>query len=397
MPDDKELRPTEPCSAQLITDLPELETLATRILASGEVAVDTESDSLYSYSEKICLVQFSLPDADYIVDPLTTFSLEPLAEVFASPAVEKVFHGADYDLVSLKRGYGFHFANIFDTMVAARILGRKSIGLAALVAEHMGLRMDKTMQRSDWGRRPLSVEQLAYACHDTRYLFALRDQLLSELRARGREAEAREAFADLAHLEPRSRAFDPDAFWNIKGVRDLDEQGQRIVRALHRWRADQARIEDRPMFKVMHDHTLLDIASANPASLNALRESHLISSYQVMRYGRQIMDAITNAQRDTAHLQPPRGRRDGSRPDDETLAIYERLRAWRKERAAQRSVEPDVIASNDLLMRVASKRPQTAADLEGLPGLGAWRRAEYGSEILAEVNKPVVGSSRRRR
>jgi len=365
-----------------VTDLPDLEELARKLLASPLIAVDTESDSLYSYTEKICLVQFSLPDVDYIVDPLATYSLEPLADVFASPTVEKIFHGADYDLVSLKRGYGFHFTNIFDTMVAARVLGRKSIGLAALVAEHLGLRLDKTMQRSDWGHRPLSAEQLAYACHDTRYLVELRACLLAELQQKGRVQEAQEAFADLANLEPRPRSFDADAFWNIKGVRDLDVAGQRIVRALHRWREDQARWEDRPTFKVMHDHTLVELGQAKPAAFELLRRSHVLSVYQLTRYGHQIMDMIAKAQRETEPLAPQRQRNNGVRPDEETIDLYENLRTWRKERALARGVEPDVIASNDVLMRLATQRPHSLDDLAAVEGLGAWRRAEYGAEML---------------
>jgi ribonuclease D len=384
-----------PCAAHLITDLADLEALATRILASPDVAVDTESDSLYSYTEKICLVQFSLPDADYIIDPLTTYSLEPLAEVFASPNVEKVFHGADYDLVSLKRGYGFHFASIFDTMVAARILGRKSMGLAALVAEHLGLLMDKSMQRSDWGQRPLSPQQLAYACHDTRYLIALRDHLLGELREAHREAEARETFAALADLEPRPRAFDPDAFWNIKGVRELDNTGRHITRALCRWREDQARWEDRPVFKVMHDRTLVDVAVSKPATFDELRRSRALSSYQLTRYGHAVMDIVDKARRETELLQPAR-HRSNARPDEMTLTIYEHLRTWRKERAAARGVEPDVIASNDVLMKLASQRPETMADLEKIAALGAVRRAEYGEEILATIANLPDGRHRRR-
>jgi len=392
--DTRELKLPSPCAAHLITNLPELEALATRILASHEVAVDTESDSLYSYNEKICLVQFSLPEADYIVDPLTTYTLEPLADVFASSTVEKIFHGADYDLVSLKRGYGFHFASIFDTMIAARILGRKSIGLAAIVAEHLGLLMDKSMQRSDWGRRQLSPEQLTYACHDTRYLIALRDHLLGELRQAGREEEAREAFAGLALLEPRPRTFDPDAFWNVKGVRELDGIGQHIVRALCRWREDQARWEDRPVFKVMPDRSLVQIANARPATFDTLRQSHLLSSYQLTRYGRQVMDIITKARRETERLQPPR-HRNGERPDETTLSIYEQLRSWRKERALARGVEPDVIASNDILMKLAAQRPQTMAELAGTAAFGPARRAEYGEEILAVISSPLP--SRRKR
>ncbi len=348
-------------------------------------------------------MQFSLPGADYIVDPLSIYSLEPLAEVFASPQVEKIFHGADYDLVSLKRGYGFHFANIFDTMVAARILGRKSIGLAALVAEQLGLQLDKTMQRSDWGRRPLSPQQLAYACHDTRYLIELRARLLEELQQKGRVQEAREVFADLAGLEPRPRSFDADAFWNIKGVRELDVAGQRIVRALYRWREDQARWEDRPIFKVMHDHTMVELAVLRPTSYDSLRNGRALSSYQLTRYGHQIMDVINRARRDTEPLSPPRPRHNGLRPDEDTIKLYESLRTWRRERAEARGVEPDVIASNDVLMRLATQRPHTMDDLAAVDGLGAWRRGEYGPEILAVVTahdappQPAHRSGARRR
>jgi ribonuclease D len=385
MPDFTDLRPTSPCNAGLITTLPDLEALAERMLASPIVSVDTESDSLYSYTEKICLVQVSLPDEDYIIDPLTIFSLEPLADVFASASVEKIFHGADYDLVSLKRQYGFHVTNIFDTMVAARILGRKNTGLASLAADMLGLKLDKTQQRSDWGKRPLSPEQLAYACHDTRYLLTLRDFLLTELRQAGREQEAREAFADLARLEPKARAFDQDAFWNIKGVRDLDGAGQAIVSALYRWRDEQARWEDRPVFKVINDRTLVTLAEKRPVSYDALRSSRILSSYQVTRYGHAVVDAMGKAQRSGERPRPPHSRNNRTRPDDLTLSLYERLRSWRRERAAQRGVEPDVITSNDVLMTIATRQPGAPAELEDISGLGAWRRHEYGEEITALV------------
>jgi ribonuclease D len=385
MPDSTELQIPSACKASLITTLPDLETLAERMMASPIVSVDTESDSLYSYTEKICLVQVSLPDEDYIIDPLTIFSLEPLADVFACAGVEKIFHGADYDLVSLKRQYGFHVANIFDTMVAARILGRKNTGLASLSADILGLKMDKTQQRSDWGKRPLSAEQLAYACHDTRYLLTLRGHLLTELHKVGREQEAREAFADLARVEPKPRAFDQDAFWNIKGVRDLDSAGQTIVSALYQWRDEQARWEDRPVFKTMNDRTLVALAENRPGSYDALRGSRILSSYQVTRYGHAVVDAMTKAQRSGERPRPPHNRNNRTRPDDLTLSLYERLRAWRRERAAQRGVEPDVITSNDVLMTIATRQPCASGELEDISGLGSWRRHEYGEEITALV------------
>jgi ribonuclease D len=391
MPDAIDLQPVAPCSARLITNLADLDDLARRLMDSPVVAVDTESDSLYSYTEKVCLVQFSLPGVDYIVDPLSTYTLEPLAPVFANPAIEKVFHGADYDVVSLKRGYAFHLANIFDTAVAARILGRKNCGLAALLAEHLGVQMDKTMQRSDWGRRPLTAEQLTYACGDTRYLLDLHRLLLAELRRLDREQEARESFAELANLEPRSRFFDPDGFWSIKGLRDLDEAGKRIVRAIYRWREDQARWEDRPAFKVLGDRTLVAIAQHKPLTFDALRRTHALSEYQLTRYGHQLADIVGKAVRTNDRIQPPHHHRDGNRPSRTTLLVYDRLRSWRKERAAQRGVEPDVIVSNDALMSLSTQRPRTASALEAIAGLGAWRRREYGQEIMAAIAEVVDG------
>jgi len=159
--------------------------------AQTSVAVDTESDSLYSYFEKLCLVQFSTREADYIVDPLA-LSLAPLASFFADARIEKVFHAAEYDILCLKREYHFTFANIFDTMVAARILGWKQVGLGAILHERFGVTLNKKMQRADWGRRPLTTEQLAYAREDTHYLLALRDLQKAELEQRGHWEEARE-------------------------------------------------------------------------------------------------------------------------------------------------------------------------------------------------------------
>jgi len=373
-----------------VTSLAALRRLAARLLVSPAVAVDTESDSLYSYHEKICLVQFSLPDSDYIIDPLSIGTLEPLADLFASPSVEKVFHGADYDIVSLKRAYGFRFASIFDTMLASRILGYRSYSLASLLSRHLGIVLDKRMQRSDWGQRPLTSAQLAYACHDTRYLLKLHALLREELRSAGREEEAQEIFADLALLEPRPKTFDPDGFWHLSGARDLDPPGLRVLRALWLWRDERARIADKPVFKIMSDRTLLALARVRPTSVDALRRSSLLSRFQVEHYGESIVATVAAALASREPVRRSAHRRDGSPADATTIAVYEALRAWRKERAAQRGTEPDIIAPSDLLFTLASRRPRSAAELETIPGLGPWRRRTYGAEILATIER-VVG------
>ena len=145
-----------PRSLPVITQPADLAALVARLRQAPAIAVDIEADSFHSYFEKTCLIQFSLPGLDAIVDPLALPDLSPLGPVLAAPASEKVFHAAEYDIICLKRDYGFQCAPIFDTMVAAKVLGWPRVGLASLLAEHFGVQVDKRLQRADWSRRPLS-------------------------------------------------------------------------------------------------------------------------------------------------------------------------------------------------------------------------------------------------
>ncbi|NIP41806.1 MAG: ribonuclease D, partial [candidate division Zixibacteria bacterium] len=145
------------------------------------VAVDTEANSLYAYQEQVCLIQFSTRDKDYLVDPLAINDLSPLASLFASHKTEKIFHAAEYDLIVLDRDFGFEFNNLFDTMLAARILGWKKVGLASILQSHFGIKPNKRYQRANWGKRPLPDEMLTYAQLDTHFLIPLREKLYQEL------------------------------------------------------------------------------------------------------------------------------------------------------------------------------------------------------------------------
>ena len=150
------------------------------------VGVDTEADSFHSYQEKVCLVQLSDLNRDYIVDPLKVADMSPLGEIMADPATIKVLHGADYDIVSLKRDFGFQFDNVFDTMISAQFLGFDGVGLADLIRRFFGHKIDKKFQRHDWSKRPLLPEHLDYARGDTHWLPALRELLELFLRRIGR-------------------------------------------------------------------------------------------------------------------------------------------------------------------------------------------------------------------
>ncbi len=351
--------------------------LADRLCTQPAIAVDTESNSLYAYREKVCLIQISIPGADYVIDPLAPIDLSPLAPLFADSHIQKVFHAAEYDVMCLRRDFGFTFASLFDTMWAARILGWKRVGLGDILQEHFGITLDKKWQRHNWGRRPIEPAALAYAQFDTHYLLRLRDVQQRELHQLDRLEEAGEVFADLAEARYNGREFSPDDIWHIKGVWDLSGRAQAILRQLIILRDREARHQDRPCFKVIGDKTLTQIAAQAPRTNEQLGAIEGMTAGQIQRYGAALLEAVARGHKDPLPAPP-----EYHLPDPNALARYEKLRAWRKQAAAKRNVEPDVIVSNAVLMDLAYRQPRTVADLPTLPGLGAWRKKTYGQAII---------------
>jgi len=251
-------------SPHLVCDAAGVEALAAALAREPAIALDTESNSFHVYRERVCVVQISTRDADYVVDAFAA-DLRPLGPVLAA-AGAVVLHGADYDVRCLKREYGFELPHLFDTMAAARRLGRTGLGLSALVEQHFGVRLAKDFQRSDWGRRPLTSEQVSYAALDTHYLLGLHDILARELAERGIASAAAEEFARIAAVEPRAKVFDREAWRRLKGARELDAPGRAVLRALWIAREERASALDRPPFKVMPESALLEVARRRPAT-----------------------------------------------------------------------------------------------------------------------------------
>jgi ribonuclease D len=252
----------------LVADAAALGALVERLRSEQVIALDTESNSFHVYRERVCLLQISTRGADFVVDPLAV-DPAPLAEVLCDGR-ETVLHGADYDVRCLRRQYGWRLPRLFDTMAAARRLGRGGLGLSALVAEHFGVRLSKAFQRADWGRRPLPREQLTYAALDTHYLLPLYDRLAGELSSSGALEEARREFDRIAAAEFRERVFDEEGWRRLKGARELDPRGRTVLRALWIAREEQARSLDRPPFKVLAEHAMVELARVRPASDDAL-------------------------------------------------------------------------------------------------------------------------------
>ena len=366
-----------------VTQVSQLQQLLQELRQQPVVAVDTESDSLFAYRYKVCLIQLSVPQADYLVDPLALCDATPLGALFANPTVQKVFHAAENDIIALQRDYGFVFANIFDTLWAARILGWPNRNLAAILEARFGVGMNKRMQRANWGRRPLTPEQLAYARLDSHYLLPLREIQIGELTARGRMAEAAEAFARLTAVEWEEKPFDPDGFWRMNGVRELAPRALAVLRELYLWREERAQQLDRPLFKVVGDRTLLQLAEEQPADRQALRQVPGMSDYQVKRHGQGILAAIARGQQASIpHLPAPQRNNSARYLDAVAQARYDALRAWRNATAAERGVDPDVVLSNEELKAIALQAPKTLQQLAKIEALGPWKRATYGKELL---------------
>ena len=368
----------------LVSDEDGLGQLVRTLAVDPVVAIDTESNSLHAYRERVCLIQFSTGTADYILDPIRLPDLNSLAPFFANPDQEKVFHAAENDLLCLRRDYDFEFANIFDTMSAARTLGWPQVGLAAILDTHFGVKMNKKYQRADWKRRPLTPEQLDYARLDTHYLVALRDTQLQELTASGCWPEAHEEFVRLARRRSESNDAGPDppAFWRIKGARDLAPEKAAVLGALFAYREHEAERLDRAPFKVMGEATLMELTRRAPRRTEDLQNLPGMTPEQMRRYAQGILRAIEQGLQAPAQRAP-----QAHREPDDVRDRYDRLRTWRKERAKARGVESDVILPRTTLLDLARRAPRTNGELAHIDDFGPWRRKTYGEEILALLSR----------
>ncbi len=358
-----------------IADPDGVQQLSDELAQWKRIAVDTESNSLHAFQEQLCLIQFSTPNVDYLVDPLGLEDLSPLHPIFEDPEIELVFHAAEYDLICLKRDFGITVTNLFDTMQAARILGYERVGLDSILEKKLGIKLDKKYQKADWGERPLSREMLNYARLDTHHLLALRDSLQTELKARGRWELAQEEFVRLAHGNGNGKTEIPP-WQRVKGAQKFTDRQLTILQQLCSWRESQAKQMNRPPFKVIDDKRLVAITQTLPETHKDLATLGM-TTRQIHLFGNEILEAVRRGK-----LTPMVSRPHSSRPNQAFLDRLNVLSEWRKKTGVKTGVESDIILPRNWMNHIAEKNPGNLKDLASLMPDSPWRLSQFGEEIL---------------
>jgi ribonuclease D len=351
------------------------------IQSAPAIAVDTEGASFHRYVDRIYLLQLSTPHHHAIIDPLRVAPLAGLGALLESPRVEVVFHDADYDLRLLHQDYGWRVRNIFDTRIAAQLLGIKTFGLAALLESNFGVKLDKKHQRADWSMRPLTRDMLDYAAQDTRHLLALRDRMYEALDRKDRWSWAREEFARLegTRWEPEDPAL---GFMRLKGARDLNRRELALLRELALWREGVARSLDRSTFRVAGNDVLFDLSRRAPRTMDELKTIKGLSRGVVERQGGEILDAIGRGLAVPEYELPrfPKAARWDRDPEFEDRVG--RLKTVRDRVAAELEVDPGVLCPRERLENIARRKPKSLEELAEVPDVRKWQIELLGADFL---------------
>jgi len=346
---------SRPPSFQLLDQPGSLDPLLSALDRVKEVSLDTEADNMYHYRTRICLMQFLVDGEVYLLDVLAPgLKLEPLWKSLAKKHL--IMHGSDFDLRLLHDHCRFQPHSLFDTMLAAQLLGRSRFGLASLLEAHFGVALDKNGQKANWSKRPITPKLLNYAALDVWHLPALRDILRDELEKLGRlewlEQQCR------AQLKSGFEGFSPatENDWRIGRSERLRGAGQSVLHAVWHWREAQAQRLDTPPFKVCSSSLLLKMAETAEAGGS---EADILASVHLGKRQDRLFPSLAAAVRAGLARDPKSlPRRPGRDPNHVSLTqteieLQERIRADRDRVAKARGIEATLIANRAQLAQIA--------------------------------------------
>ncbi|MCG6987075.1 MAG: HRDC domain-containing protein [Gemmatimonadetes bacterium] len=354
------------------------------------IALDCEAAGFHRYADSLCLLQVTVGHDTYIVDPLAFDAGEVLRRPLEDPSVEVVMHGADYDLRLLQRDLGTTLRGLFDTQIAAALLGESALSLQALLESRLDVSLSKKYQRADWAQRPLSQDMLDYAAGDTRHLVQLADLLLRDLKERGRDAWADEECRVLEETAtaPRAPGEDDepeDPVVRVKGARDLSPREVTALRAALEWRDGLARERDRAAFRIVGDGPLMEVVLRRPADALELAGIKGFSSALARSDGPDLLERLSRVARlpDKEMRGYPRSARRGPpRPPPEVEALADKLKAARNRRAEELGLDRGTLLPNATLTAVALKAPRNERELARVDGIRRWQVGAVGEALL---------------
>ncbi len=344
------------------------------------IALDTESNSRHKYPESVCLVQLATPKRVYLIDTLAVEEMKPLGEMLADESVVKVIHGADYDIRSLDRQWGFRVRNLFDTSVAARFVGIERYGLSALTAELLGIQIPKSasMQKSDWSHRPLHQKALDYAAADVWYLLSIQSSLERRLRTLKRDRWVSEECSRLE--EVRYVAPDPEtAFLSLKGSHRLDGKQRAVLKRLFLLREAEARRRNRPPYYVLPHETLVHLACNPTADLTQIPS---LRRQVDTPFGRLLRTALRKGVADPPVPRPTRYRTQPATPIDTEL--LKRLKRWRIDQGVSLSIDASLVWPVASLERLAKARHTLGVELKS-PEVRRWQQEQFADSLSAAL------------
>jgi len=382
-------QPAPSDAIRLIERQDDFERLLEEMRGADLLAVDTEAASFHKFRDRVYLLQLSTRDITAVVDPLAVTDMSLFGRMLADPAVEIVFHDADYDVRLLHHEYQLRPNALFDTRIAAQLLNEPGVGLAALLEKYFGLKLDKRYQRADWSARPLSEPMLAYAAADTHHLPQLRDILKAQLEERGRWSWAEEEFGMLTDIRWHEKQETDEPGWlRMKGAKVLKGLSLAVLRELWLWRDGTAERLDKAAFRILNNEPMLELATAAPTDLTQLAAVKGIGGELLERRGKELLKAVERARALPESEWPTVPRPVRRAPDPAYEARLDALKSCRNTLAKTYDLQPGVMCPNGILEGIARLQPTTVAGLSTVPGMRRWQVAEFGQALLDSVPVP---------
>ena len=371
---------------QIIDTAAGLEEIVRSLEKEKVVAVDLEADSMYHYKEKVCLIQIATEKISVVIDPLAIKDLSPLKPLFSNPDIQKIFHGADYDVRSLYRDFKIRINNLFDTELACRFLGIKETGLQAVLKAFFNVNVDKKYQKKDWSKRPLPKEMMAYASKDVIYLLRLTRMLIHKLKKMNRMTWVLEECEDLSKVRPVLSNEAP-LFMKFKGAGRLKSRSLAVLEALLQFRKRVAEKKDRPFFKIIGNESVMKIATARPVTLRRLKNIKALSNRQISMYGSDLIKVVAKTLKiPESELPVFPSQRPPVLPNGVPAKI-KALKSWRASKASALGIDPGMLCNNALITAIAVKNPGDGKSLETVKEMKNWQKQVFGTEIIGALNK----------